>query len=242
MVDALADLRAFARSLLADPPVTEKKLVELRAEWPSLPCAEAELAEAVRLFVITWDPLETSPPRPAAFAAVNTGPLELAVYLPCWSLAEFVGAHGTTMTAALTAAAAAVVTTGAAHRDDLLSGEYPNLTASGQAPDLVGDHLAGLVGAAGRTAGASAAGAVGSALMPSRLAPVSRQWDDIGLGAIQDAVQHAFGKVDLDRWSCPCAARNPAAQRAPGAGSTTPPTWPSHGTKCARCIEPRRIR
>ncbi len=139
MADPLAGLAAAARSLLADPPVTEKKLVELRAEQPSLPPAEAELADAVRQFVITWDPLETSPSRPPAFAAVNAGPLELAVYLPCWSLAAFVAAHGMTMAAVLAAAAASVVTTGAAHLDVLLSGDYPNLAARGQAPDLVGD-------------------------------------------------------------------------------------------------------
>jgi hypothetical protein len=210
MADPLADLPASARSLLADPPVTEKQLVELRAEWPSLPGAEADLAEAVRLFVITWDPLETSPPRPAAFAAVNIDPLELAVYLPCWSLAEFVAAHGATMADVLASAAAAVVTTGSAHRDVVLSGDYPSLAAAcGQVPDLVGDLVAGLAGPAGQAAWASPAGATGSALRPSRVAAVSRQWDDIGLGMIQDAVQHAFGKVDLDRSLVELSARRP---------------------------------
>jgi len=209
MADPLADLPAAARSLLADPPVTEKKLVELSAEQPSLPPTEAELAEAVRLFVITWDPLETSPPRPPAFAAVNTGPLELAVYLPCWSLAAFAAAHGTTMAAVLAAAAASVVTTGAAHRDVLLSGDYPNLAARGQAPDLVGDLAARLAGATGLAATASPAGPAGSALRRPGLAAMSPQWDDIGLGMIQDAVQHAFGIVDLDRSPVELSARRP---------------------------------
>ncbi len=209
MADPLADLPAAARSLLADPPVTEKKLVELRAEQPWLPPAGAEVADAMRLFVITWDPLETSPSRPPAFAAVNTGPLELAVYLPCWSLAAFAAAHGTTMAAVLAAAAASVVTTGAAHLEVLLSGGYPNLAARGQVPDLVGDLAARLADATGLADTASQAGPAESALGRPRVAAVSPQWDDIGLGLIQDAVQHAFGIVDLDRSPVELSARRP---------------------------------
>lgn len=205
-IGPLADLPTVLRPLLADPPLTEKKLVELRAEWPPLPPlppVEAELAAAVRLFVITWDPLETRPPRPRAMVAVNTGPLELAIYLTCWSLAEFAAAHGTTMAAVLAAAAASVVTTGAAHRDDLLSGDYPNLVVAGEVPDLVGDLTTMLEGATGSAATA------GSALTRPRFAAVSQQWDDIGLGMIQDAVEHTFGIVDLDRSPVELSARRP---------------------------------
>lgn len=194
IADLLADLPAAVRAPLADPPVTEKKLLELGADWPSLPPAEAELAEGVRLFVITWDPLETRPPRPPAFAAVNTGPLELAVYLPCWSLAALAAGRGTTMAAVLAAAAASVVTTGAAHRDVLLSGDYPNLVTRGEAPDLVGDLDAGLTAAIG---------------LPRLIAVSPPQWDEIGLGVIQDVVQHAFGIVDLDRSPVELSARRP---------------------------------
>ncbi len=44
---------------------------------------------------------------------VNTDPLELAVYLPCWSLAELAAEQGKTMATALGAVASAAVMTAA---------------------------------------------------------------------------------------------------------------------------------
>jgi hypothetical protein len=163
--DPFSELPDPVRQLLAQPPVTEKKLLELRAEWPALSPGRARMADALRLFVITWDPLELLAPRPAAFAAVNTDPLE----------------QGKTVTAALGAAAGAAVMTAAANRDVVISGRYPDLARQGKAPDLVGDPAAG-----------SALGQVG-------IREVSSHWEDIGLGAITDIVQHALGPVDLDR-------------------------------------------
>ncbi len=179
--DPLSGLPDPVRQLLAKPPVTEKKLLELRAEWPALSPGRAQMADALRLFVITWDPLELLAPRPAAFAAVNTDPLELAVYLPCWSLAELAAEQGKTMAAVLGVVAGAAVMTGAANRDSVISGRYPDLARQGRVPDLVGDPAAG------------------SALGQADIRGVSPRWEDIGLGAITDIVQHALGPVDLDR-------------------------------------------
>src|ERR1700761_3084035 len=195
MADLVADFAASPGSALADPPVLEKKLLELRTEWPSLPDAEVEFAKAVRLFVITWDPLETSPPRPAAFVAVNTGPLELPVYLPCWSLVGLASAHGSTVAAVLGSAAASVVANAAAHREVLLAGEYPNLAREGRVPDLVGDL------------GADPDAVSGLAARRPRIAEALGEWEPIGLGMIQDVVQHAFGTVRLDRSSVELSAR-----------------------------------
>ena len=139
------------------------------------------MADALRLFVITWDPLELLAPRPVASAAVNTGPLELAVYLPCWSLAELAAEQGKTATAVLGAVAGAAVMTGAAHHDVLISDRYPYLARQGKVPDLVRDPLAGYE------------------LGQATIRGVSPRWEDIGLSAITDIVQHAFGQVDLDR-------------------------------------------
>jgi hypothetical protein len=179
--DPLSGLPDPVRQLLGQPPVTEKKLLELRAEWPALSPGRARMADALRLFVITWDPLELLAPRPAAFAAVNTDPLELAVYLPCWSLAGLVAEQEQTTAAVLGAVAGAAVMTAAAHRDVVISGRYPDLAGRGKVPDLVGDPAAG------------------SALGEAGIRRVSPQWEDIGLGAIADIVQHALGPVDLDR-------------------------------------------
>jgi len=139
------------------------------------------MAAALRLFVITWDPLELLGRRPAAFAAVNTDPLELAVYLPCWSLTELAAEQQQTQAAALGALAGAAVMTASAHRDVVISGRYPDLARRGRVRDLVGDPTAG------------------SALGQAGIQGVSPHWEDIGLGAITDIIQHAFGPVDLDR-------------------------------------------
>jgi len=52
------------RQLLADPPVTEKKLLETDVAWTGLSGAQAWMAEQLRVFVITWDPLERLATRP----------------------------------------------------------------------------------------------------------------------------------------------------------------------------------
>jgi hypothetical protein len=39
--------------------------------WEGQPPARARAADALRLFVVTWDPLEWLVPRPAAVAAAN---------------------------------------------------------------------------------------------------------------------------------------------------------------------------
>jgi tetratricopeptide (TPR) repeat protein len=155
----------------------EPKMLELRATWPRLTPDQSTMADALRMFVITWDPLELHPPRPAAFGTVNTGPLELAVYLPLWSPAE----QGTTIAAFLSAVASAAVATAAAQRTAVTSGRYPQFVRQGAAPDLLSDLTSG------------------AALGPAAIELVSLGWDDIGLGAIADIVQQAFGPVDLDR-------------------------------------------
>ena len=84
--------------LLGVAPVTDKRLLELSVTWTGLSRGRARMAAALRVFVITWDPLEFQAPRPYGFAAVNAGSLglEIAVYLPCWRLAELAtGRHAT---------------------------------------------------------------------------------------------------------------------------------------------------
>jgi hypothetical protein len=54
------------------------------------------MAEQLRVFVITWDPLEQLVARPDGFATVNADPsgLELVVYLPIWSVLGLAGGQG----------------------------------------------------------------------------------------------------------------------------------------------------
>lgn len=51
---------------LSDPPVRDKRLLELSLGWTGLSGARARMAEFLRVFVITWDPLELDDARPPA--------------------------------------------------------------------------------------------------------------------------------------------------------------------------------
>jgi len=60
--------------VLNGAPVEDKVLVELAVGWAGLGDAEARLAEVLRVFLVTWDPLEHQASRPVAVATVNAGP------------------------------------------------------------------------------------------------------------------------------------------------------------------------
>jgi hypothetical protein len=181
--EALAGLTADVGQLLSAAPVTDKKLLELSVTWSGLPTGEARMAEALRVFVLTWDPLEMDAPRPDGFAAVNPGShgLEIAVYVPIWRLIDLAAARHEPIATTLTAIAGSAVVTAAVHEEEVTAGRYPALVVEHSVPDLIGDLL------------------TGAALGPTVIAADPPSWEDIGLGAIQDAVQHAFGPVDLDR-------------------------------------------
>ena len=88
-------------------------------------------------------------------------------------------ALGRDASATLADCAARLLAGVAAHEALAVSGGYAQLAAAGAAPPLLGDPGASLPGL--------------------RLELVSNGWDPIGLGAIQDLVQEAYGPVDLDR-------------------------------------------
>jgi hypothetical protein len=115
--DRLANLPEEVQRLLAAPPVTEKKLLELGVAWTGLPAEREWLAERLRVFVITWDPLEQLADRPDGFATLNADAsgVELVVYLPLWSVLEQAGAQGRTAADVVAARAGSTVVTAAAH-------------------------------------------------------------------------------------------------------------------------------
>jgi hypothetical protein len=82
----MAGLPGDVRALLARPPLGDTRLLELAAGWEGLTPAEARMADGLRLFVVTWDPLEWLVPRPEAVATASAWPLEIVVYVPVWSL------------------------------------------------------------------------------------------------------------------------------------------------------------
>ena len=176
----LGGLPDHVQALLARPPLDDTRLLELAARWEGLSPTLADMAEALRLFVVTWDPLEWLAPRPEAVATANAWPFEIVVYVPVWSLAEMAARRETTMAAVLADLGGRAITAAAAHEDAVTSRRYAERAARGEVPGLLSGDPAPALGQAVITAEA-----------PS--------WDDIGLGAITDFVQEAFGPVDLDR-------------------------------------------
>ena len=222
----LAGLPSDVQALLARPPLEDTMLLELAARWEGLSPSLAGMAEALRLFVVTWDPLEWLAPRPEAVATVSAWPVEIVVYVPAWSLAEMATQRETTMAAVLAELGGRAVAAAAAHEDVVTAGRYAELAARGQVPGLLSGDPAPALGKAVITAEA-----------PS--------WDDIGLGAVTDFVQEAFGPVDLDRSLVELtvtAAPGPAARPARAAGSSSPLTWPLPRSGCARRTGTRRTR
>ena len=177
------------------------------------------MAAAVRVFVINWDPLEFQAPRPDGFAAVNAGSLglEIAVYLPCWRLAELATARHSTIAAVIGELAGSAIVTAAEHAEDVVAGRYPDLAVARTAPDLLADPEAG------------------GALGVPRIQADPPSWDDIDLGAITDIVQHAFGHVDLDRSLVELAILSP---KAPGCPGPTLMTVSAGVPACARADPP----
>jgi len=93
--------------------------------------------------------------------------------------------------------AGSAVVTAAEHAEDVVAGRYPDLAVAHAAPDLLADPAAG------------------GALGVPRIQAEPPSWDDIGLGAITDIVQHAFGHVDLDRSLVELAILSPESPGCP---------------------------
>jgi len=197
-----ADLPAAHRRLLDTPPLTEKKLLELGVTWPGLAGAQARVAGLLRVFVITWDPLEHQASRPEGFATLNADHdgSELVVYLPIWSLVDSARTQRTTICAVIGTMAGSAVATAASIADTPSEAVTATRRPMGRgrttdANDLLADR------------------AGGTALGAPVIDLVSPGWEAIGLGAITDIVKHAIGPVDLDRSPVALAA---AAQRQVG--------------------------
>lgn len=131
--------------LLAEPPAMEKMLIELSVTWPGLTGGLARISDAVRLFVITWDPLEGMLDRSAGFATTNGGraDLEIVVYLPTWSLVRLAAERDSSVATVMGAMAGSALVTAAQHEETVNDGRYPDLAARGAVPDLLADPGAG---------------------------------------------------------------------------------------------------
>jgi len=200
----LAGLPDRARRLLAEPPAMQKRLIELSVAWPSLAGGLARMADAARLFVITWDQLAGRVHRPSGFATTNGAgaDLEIVVYLPTWSLVRTATARNSTVAGVMAALAGSAIVTASRYENAVNAGRYPDLAARGEVPDLLSDPAAGsALGAADITA--------------LSISGRRAEWEPMGLGAITDLAQHAFGPVDLDRSPVELAAVAATHPRCP---------------------------
>jgi hypothetical protein len=168
--------------LLAAPPNEDYALLELELAWTDLDPAQERIAASLRSFVVTRDPLDWIPARGHAWATANADGdvLELVVYVALDAVRDAVADDGN-VAAALGRYCEAAVRAGAAAEGVVVSGAQPALATAGRAPRLP-DAL-------------DDAGTFG--IPTVRVA--SHGWEPLGLGAIQDLVQDAFGPVDFDR-------------------------------------------
>jgi hypothetical protein len=168
--------------LLAAPPNEDYALLELEFGWTDLDPAQERIAASLRSFVVTRDPLDWIPGRGHAWATANADGdvLELVVYVALYAVQDAV-AGGENVAAALGRYAEAAVRAGATAEGLVVSGAQPALATAGRVPRL----LDGLDDA--------------STLGIPSVRVGSDGWEPLGLGAIQDLVQDAFGPVDFDR-------------------------------------------
>ena len=171
-------------ALLDAAPEEEFALVELRLDWPpDLDIYPQHKQLWLRCFVITADPLGWVPDRGEAWTAVTVEDevLEVDLYLTVAAVRAAIEEHGGDMAAAIGRYAGTVMAAALEREEELIGGDYPRLAARGEIPrllaDLDGDH-----------------GAFARPAIQAR-----RSWSPVGLGALTDLVQHAFGAVDLDR-------------------------------------------
>jgi tetratricopeptide (TPR) repeat protein len=183
VVDPVAGVPEDVRDALAVAPEAERALLELRLAWPELRKAEERIAARLRVFLLTWDPLEWVEGR-APWTATVTGDgdsYEVVLYLLLEEVGRGARTREETLAAALDACGSSVLAVGTRHEQLLVSDAYAQLAFAGQVPGLLSE------------VGSLAPGAA------PRIALASPGWEPIGLGAIQDLVQETFGPVDLDR-------------------------------------------
>jgi hypothetical protein len=201
--DPLAGLPPALVDVLTSTPVEDKVLVELAVGWAGLGEAEARMAEALRVFLVTWDPLEHQASRPVAAATVNPGPpgLEIVLYVPLWNVMGPVTERGASVAEVVGELAGSAVVVAARHEEAVTNGSYPSLLASrGAVPLLLSEPAAG------------------AGLGTPELSLVSEGWEPIGLGAITDVVQEALGPVELDRSPVELAVMAEAVAPCPACG------------------------
>jgi hypothetical protein len=171
-------------ALLDGAPDDAFALLELRLDWPpELEIHPKKLSLWLRFFVITGDPLAWIAGRGEAWAAttVTDEVLELDVYVTLPALQREIERSGGDLGPAVGRWAAPAMLAGLKYELVLAAGDYHDRAVAGTLPRLL-------------EGGDGGRGAFGSPTIQVR-----QPWGPVGLGALQDLVQEAFGSVDLDR-------------------------------------------
>jgi hypothetical protein len=187
-------------ALIEAAPEDEFALVELRVDWPyDLDIHPQHMQLWLRCFVLTLDPLGWIANREDAWTAVTVADdvLEVDLYLTLETVARAAEAADGDLAAAVGRYASTVMAAAIEREEELLTGDYADRAARGETPrllaDLDGDHSA-----------------FGRPTLQAK-----RSWSKVGLGALTDLVQHAFGHVDLDRSNVTLKAVEPVDPECP---------------------------
>jgi hypothetical protein len=192
---------AAFRAAVTDPPVWDKQVLELVLEWPDLPAAERWAVGRLRVVLLTWDPFEWQPGRPAAFATTARGPdgPSLVLYLPLWQALALAGGETGGVAAVIGQLAESVLAVATEHRAAISEGTFAANVAAADRPGLLSRIPD----------------------VPSRAAPlldVVGGWQPIQFDVLEDLAQDAFGPAELDR--------SPLRFSEPGSGLGSHPDCP----------------
>jgi len=171
-------------ALVEAAPDEEYALLELRIDWPpDLEIYPQHLQLWLRFFVITKDPLSWIANRGEAWATASADDevLEVDVYVVLDAIKRAMEENDGDLAAAVGRYATPVMQAALEHEEVLISEDYLDLAVRGDAPRLLDDLDRD-------------PGGFGSPSLQVR-----QPWGAVGLGAICDLVQDAFGYVDLDR-------------------------------------------
>ena len=125
-----------ALALLAAPPKDEYALLEFALDWPELHGVEAQLAAALRLFVITHDPLDWLTDRGSVWATANADgdTLELPVYITRDEVQRQMQAGAGHLETTLGTVGESVLVAATQCQGSIFAGAYPDLAFRGEVP------------------------------------------------------------------------------------------------------------
>ncbi len=213
--------------LLVAPPDGEYALLELNLEWEGLVDAEAQLAAALRLFVVTRDPLDWLTDRSGVWATANANGdvLELPVYVVRDDAQRRMETSGGDLATAIGPIGEMVVTAAARCQGIILAGAYPELAFRGEVPRLLEQRP-----------DAAKLGTPRSAFDQG----VGSRWASVRSRTSSKTLSAPSIWIDRPSPSSPPRNRTPAVPHAQEIALVSPPISARHRPRCAKRTGQRR--